>query len=978
MAKAPWTWPTATGASAAAEGSTSGLSISGDPEAADPRSLQLRLDIARDLLAEGRIDAAESAWRAALAIEPGQPEALRGLAEVACRRGDDAAALAKVRVALSAMPGNLALRLRVAELHRRLGRLDLAGQALARLLADHPGHPDILLQSGHLARACGDRESAIAARGGDGDDRRSRRTAAKRAARRAASFYQTADAAYAAILDAAPKTTVALVGRAEVAHRRGDAAAALAHYRAALRRRPHDLRLRVRIGEQLLALGDLAAAEKHIALLSAGRRHDPDVLVLAGKLARALGDHAGALERFRAAERRRSGRASVAIETATELAALGRIAEAEAIFRAVATRDRGQLGAVLGIGDCQMARGDRAGALATYEAALSRHAFDRILRLRIVEALRLAGRIDDAVTRVAELAADFPADVDVLLQQGRIARARGDHDAALAFFRAAERRAPARPSPSVLVAGELRALGRIAAAKAALEAVLVRHPDHAGALLRLGELLLLAEDDEASALLVRARAADPARAEPWVHLATAASQQQSAQAALDLLDEAERVIGADPALALARVDHLLQRGRDNEADAALSNAEVRFPTDIGLRMRRIERDLELGRFAAVGAAIGRLPVATPQQRAVRLTLAGKLAETRWRFEEARSAFAAAVRDHPRYGAAHAGLARIDVAELKVADARRHLHVVHRLRQGSLVIQGRSRNPSQSLIGEILNEIWSNGPALDAARAALESFRVEALLAAIREEPAYTGGAIALLTLLRRTGRLALLPGPSGGARRIPRCLHQFWDRADVPGDVVELMRTWSDTNPTWRYRCFDLEAATRWLAAYSGPRVQRAFRTARQVAHKADLFRLAVLWREGGVYADADDRCMSALDDATAMAEMLLWQEPMGTVGNNFIAAAPRHPVIGAALRQAVAATLRGDAESIWVSTGPGVLTRALAHHLASDPARLDGLGRDIVVLERFELKRICTPGCKASYKSTVQHWAKQAFAKRR
>jgi hypothetical protein len=48
-------------------------------------------------------------------------------------------------------------------------------------------------------------------------------------------------------------------------------------------------------------------------------------------------------------------------------------------------------------------------------------------------------------------------------------------------------------------------------------------------------------------------------------------------------------------------------------------------------------------------------------------------------------------------------------------------------------------------------------------------------------------------------------------------------------------------------------------------------------------------------------------------------------LGNNFIAATAAHPVITRAVELAAAAMNRDDKDLVWLSTGPGLFTRAFA-----------------------------------------------------
>ena len=92
------------------------------------------------------------------------------------------------------------------------------------------------------------------------------------------------------------------------------------------------------------------------------------------------------------------------------------------------------------------------------------------------------------------------------------------------------------------------------------------------------------------------------------------------------------------------------------------------------------------------------------------------------------------------------------------------------------------------------------------------------------------------------------------------------------------------------------------------------------------------------------------------------YQAGLGTVGNNFIGTAPRQPVVGLALVSVIEAVNRGDADVLWLSTGPGLLTRSLASYLAGGVAeRLAAT----CILERHELMRAVAIHCASSYKLT-------------
>ena len=161
-------------------------------------------------------------------------------------------------------------------------------------------------------------------------------------------------------------------------------------------------------------------------------------------------------------------------------------------------------------------------------------------------------------------------------------------------------------------------------------------------------------------------------------------------------------------------------------------------------------------------------------------------------------------------------------------------------------------------------------------------------------------------------------------------------------------------------------------------RWQRTSR-AREPAQKADIFRLGYLYSLGGVYADCDDRCLVPLKSWLPVgAELVGYQEDLGTIGNNFIAAKPSSAVIGRALDAAVAAVNRGDRDVLWLSTGPGALSRAFAQSMAETrPAPFDWL-RGVALVEREALLRAIAIHNRVSYKTTNKHWSNTALGRNR
>ena len=308
-------------------------------------------------------------------------------------------------------------------------------------------------------------------------------------------------------------------------------------------------------------------------------------------------------------------------------------------------------------------------------------------------------------------------------------------------------------------------------------------------------------------------------------------------------------------------------------------------------------------------------------------------------------------------------------------AHEHLCALARLNRGVNRLKGVSASPSQTHYGQLFDEFRLDRNACARTREALDmggDEKIDALRAIVREFPDYTPGAIALLVALRQSG--AFRREFLAGVACIPMALAQFWDDAVLPADLETYVASWRRHTPDLAHRRLDAREARAFLREIGRVDALRAFDRAAEPAMKADIFRLGWLYHHGGVYADCDDRCQAELSPLLRDgAELVLYQEDLGSTGNNFLACAPRHPLVGAAFDAAVRAVNQGKTEILWLATGPGLLTRMLGQWLADAQDWREKLSR-IRVLDRHELLAFVAIHCAASYKRTERHWSRTAF----
>jgi mannosyltransferase OCH1-like enzyme len=184
--------------------------------------------------------------------------------------------------------------------------------------------------------------------------------------------------------------------------------------------------------------------------------------------------------------------------------------------------------------------------------------------------------------------------------------------------------------------------------------------------------------------------------------------------------------------------------------------------------------------------------------------------------------------------------------------------------------------------------------------------------------------------------------PGTGEITIPRRIMQFWDATTPPPEVSGLMETWGPMHPGFEVMRFDASAAAEWLGDHYPPRYVDAFFACQHPAMQSDYFRLAYLHVLGGIYIDADERCVQSLAPLTNLGVELVLNRRVAPNGLHYFNNAPllcrpELPILRECLDWATTmiSAAHGQPLKIWVTTGPGNLSRIFARRILEDPASL-------------------------------------------
>ena len=162
---------------------------------------------------------------------------------------------------------------------------------------------------------------------------------------------------------------------------------------------------------------------------------------------------------------------------------------------------------------------------------------------------------------------------------------------------------------------------------------------------------------------------------------------------------------------------------------------------------------------------------------------------------------------------------------------------------------------------------------------------------------------------------------------IPRVIHQTYISRSMPAESYAACQTWWLMNPEYEYRFYDDALCQKlmelWFAA-DAPELQ-AYNMLYAGAYKSDIFRLALLYRQGGVWADVSSVCEAPLssyikpDDELVVCVDSPCQKRYANIHQAYLFVVPNHPAIDHILQYTVSTVIHRRFET------PGMVFQSIA-----------------------------------------------------
>jgi len=144
---------------------------------------------------------------------------------------------------------------------------------------------------------------------------------------------------------------------------------------------------------------------------------------------------------------------------------------------------------------------------------------------------------------------------------------------------------------------------------------------------------------------------------------------------------------------------------------------------------------------------------------------------------------------------------------------------------------------------------------------------------------------------------------------------------------VEWMRTWKEQNPEATYWCVtdqDLDGLK-----LENDRLLRKLIGIGRFDGASDVLRAELLWRNGGVYVDADSRALRPLEGAPFLDEpMFAMHEPTTVqedlINGCFMGCQPENPTMRAYIEALAGVDVKARLTPTWRTVGPQLLTQTV------------------------------------------------------
>lgn len=129
---------------------------------------------------------------------------------------------------------------------------------------------------------------------------------------------------------------------------------------------------------------------------------------------------------------------------------------------------------------------------------------------------------------------------------------------------------------------------------------------------------------------------------------------------------------------------------------------------------------------------------------------------------------------------------------------------------------------------------------------------------------------------------------------IPKILWQTWKESSIPLSMTPNSETWKKNNNGLSFRLMNDQECSDFILKHFGDSVHKKYLALPQNIMRADFWRVAIVYINGGFYSDLDVTCnanLSKLIDGLSQKQAVFIKE-LDNIANFFFGASPKNPVL--------------------------------------------------------------------------------------
>lgn len=135
---------------------------------------------------------------------------------------------------------------------------------------------------------------------------------------------------------------------------------------------------------------------------------------------------------------------------------------------------------------------------------------------------------------------------------------------------------------------------------------------------------------------------------------------------------------------------------------------------------------------------------------------------------------------------------------------------------------------------------------------------------------------------------------------IPKKIYQTYKNYDLSLEQSKLIKQTIDSNPEFEYFFMDDDECLEFIESNFNQDFIQMYKSLPLGVMRSDVWRVAVIYINGGVYCDIDVRFKRSISELLADNELIIFNEELGGTSNFFFAAKPKHPLLGLVLERFV------------------------------------------------------------------------------